>query len=310
MYRTGDLARWRPDGVLEFLGRADAQVKLRGFRIEPGEIEAALFGRGGCCAGRGGGAAGPCRVSRGWWVTWLRRRVRALDVAALRAGAVAAAAGLHGAVCACGAGAAAADAERQAGPPRAACAGADAVGGCGVAPRTPQEEILCSLFAEVLGVASGRHRRQLLRAGRRQHHVDPAGEPGAQGGACHHGARGVSASDGCDAGWRCGALSRRQSLRFPTCGIGGFPATPIMHWLLQRGGPIERFNQAVLLQVPAGLQEEHLVAALQAVLDHHDALRLRFAVGSRERRRLFRDCALRHDRRGGLHAAHRCARFG
>ena len=50
LYRSGDRVRWRPDGELEFLGRADDQIKINGVRVEPGEIEATLLALSGIAA--------------------------------------------------------------------------------------------------------------------------------------------------------------------------------------------------------------------------------------------------------------------
>ena len=61
LYKTGDLSRWRDDGTIEFLGRQDGQIKLRGFRIEPGEIEAALKRQEGVQDAAGPGARGSRR---------------------------------------------------------------------------------------------------------------------------------------------------------------------------------------------------------------------------------------------------------
>ena len=56
-------------------------------------------------------------------------------------------------------------------------------------------------------------------------------------------------------------------------GVGEIAATPIMHWLREAGGPIDRFHQSLLVLTPAALSPQRLVAAVQAVLDRHDMLR-------------------------------------
>ncbi|MBL1087718.1 non-ribosomal peptide synthetase, partial [Streptomyces actinomycinicus] len=58
------------------------------------------------------------------------------------------------------------------------------------------------------------------------------------------------------------------------CGVGMVEPTPIMRWFDARGGGVDAFYQAMLLEVPAALGEDRITAAVQALVDHHDALRL------------------------------------
>ncbi|MFD2012594.1 amino acid adenylation domain-containing protein, partial [Streptomyces narbonensis] len=146
MYRTGDLVRWSADGELEFAGRADGQVKVRGFRIEPGEIEAVAARQPGVAnvavvvrEDRPGdrhvvayvvGAADPAELrahlSRTLPTHMVPSAVVSLDALPLTP---------NGKL------------DRRALP-----APDFAAGTTHRAPRTPREEILCGLFAELLGL--------------------------------------------------------------------------------------------------------------------------------------------------------------
>ncbi|WDO05327.1 amino acid adenylation domain-containing protein [Streptomyces murinus] len=153
MYRTGDLARWNHRGEVEYLGRADQQLKLRGFRIEPGEVENVLCGHPSVA--QAAVVIGEIRPGNKGLIAYVTPLDGArIDIAGLRAHASASLPDhmipaayvsldalprtTNGKL------------DRRALPQP----DPDDQPRTGRGPRTPAEEVLCTLFAEVLGLPS------------------------------------------------------------------------------------------------------------------------------------------------------------
>lgn len=272
MYRTGDLARRGADGVIEYLGRTDDQVKIRGFRIEPGEIEGVLALHPGVreaavVARRDLGADGdPVLVAYTTGAAGpgeLRRRL----AAALPEHLVPSAFVVLDALPLTPSG----KLDRRALPapqPRPAAAGRR--------PRTPSEEILCDLFAEVLGVpevgidddffALGGHSLLATRLASRVRSTMDAELP----------LRTVfDAPTVAALAQRLGPRSSRPPLR-----AGARPdplplsfAQQRMWFLYRLEGPNPAYNMAFAARLTGALDAAALRAALGDLTDRHEALR-------------------------------------
>ncbi|MEU7628825.1 amino acid adenylation domain-containing protein [Nocardia sp. NPDC049220] len=275
MYRTGDLARWiERDGrlELEYQGRSDFQVKVRGFRIELGEIDAALQRHPDV------DFALTLGVETGSGATALVSYVLPENGAEVDPEALKAAAGgslpaymvpsvvmVLDAVPLTPLG----KVDRKALP--APDFGARTI--VSRPPSTPREEVLATLFAEVLGLESVGVDESFFALGGDSivsiHLVSRAKAAGI----------GFSARDVFErktvAALAAVATAVPSTVvhELPGGGVGEVELTPIVHAMLEQGDSWRRYAQAVLIGLPAGTERAELVTAIQVLLDHHDLLR-------------------------------------
>jgi glycopeptidolipid biosynthesis protein len=266
MYRTGDLVLWGADGQLQYLGRADEQVKIRGYRIELGEVQAALTEMDGVeqavviaredrpgdkrLVGYVTGTADPAEIR-----TQLADRLPAYMIPA----AVVVLAALPLTVNL--------KLDTRALPAPEYTAGEYR------APANAIEEILAGIYAQVLG---------LDRVGVDDSFFDLGGDSilsmqvvaraRAAGLMCRP--RDIFVEQTVARLARVAGVA--DGARGPVDeGIGPVIATPIMRWLASVDGPVDQFNQTVVVQAPAAVTQADVAVMLQALVDRHAMLRLR-----------------------------------
>ncbi|OWA08458.1 non-ribosomal peptide synthetase [Streptomyces sp. CS227] len=280
LYRTGDLVRWNTDGTLTYLGRTDDQVKIRGLRIELGEIETALTSHPEV-----GHAAALVREDRPGTPRIVAYTVPAEQGTAPDPDALRAHLGDRLPAYMVPAAFVTLDAlplnasgklDRRALP-----APAEETTGY-VAPSTPTEQTLCTIWAETLGlervgtqdnffslggdsILSIQVVSQARRAGLELTTRDIFARQTVAALAAHLAAAGTGAGAVVQA--EQGVLS------------GAVPTTPIREWFFahHRAAP-EHFNMAAEAQLPPGTDLSALREAVRALLLQHDALRMVFAT--------------------------------
>jgi amino acid adenylation domain-containing protein/non-ribosomal peptide synthase protein (TIGR01720 family) len=271
MYRTGDVVRWTTDGRLEFVGRVDEQVKIRGFRVELGEVEAALTRHP--AVGQAMVLARQDRPGDKRLVAYLVGTRGEVDVDAVRehlAGSLpeylvpAAIVVLdafpltpNGKV------------DRRALPVPEY--GADSAGR---EPVNEREAVLCGLFADVLGLDRAGADDSFFALGGDSIMAIQLASRARRAGLVFS-AKDVFGQKTVAGLARIATAVSGQPAEEPGAGIGPAPLTPVMRYFVELGGPFERINQWRVLQAPPGCDRPRLVSVVQAVLDHHDALRCR-----------------------------------
>jgi amino acid adenylation domain-containing protein/non-ribosomal peptide synthase protein (TIGR01720 family) len=279
LYRTGDLVRYLPSGDIEFVGRVDSQVKVRGYRIELGEVEAALRahervrecvvtvreGESGdkrlvAYVVEGGGESAPANEELR---EWLRDRLPPYMTPSGFVRLESLPLTPHGKI----------DYEALPAPEQTATEGEASF----VEPLTEAERLLASVWAEVLRLPRIGARDNFFALGGDSilsiqvvSRANRAGLPLTPKMLFRHQTVAELAAAATEA-------RHTQSAAEQGAVTGEAPLTPIQRWFFQQEMPAhDHYNQAVMLELHDARGRELLPRVVSRLVEHHDALRLRF----------------------------------